>query len=358
MDRILGHACRRIGERLTIQRCFLVRGSVPAVSQRAVDLGPAHTAGSGFRARAEARQREYRANVLGVGYAKLGHLLDLEAARAGKNFVVPEAHAAARLRASQGKGVADRTFANMLSSQAMCFNVFAPLAAETSLATAVLRRFVPGLRSVRSLQFEYTPPRDVFADQNGHGGVDCDLVVEADWASGDRGVVVVETKFVEPEFSSCGFRGSGRAAKGLAVCPRTVPVRTEPTACLYTSRKRFGYWARSLELATLDAERLPDAGCPFGGPLWQLWVNHTLAHAIAQRRGARYARFGVCAPPRNEALLRGGEILEQFRRLLAEPTTLVFLSLDDVLEQIAGLAQLEPRLAAWSEGLRARYLHI
>jgi len=322
------------------------------------DLGPVHTGGNGFRARAEGRQREYRANVLGAGYSRLGHLLDPEATRAGKNFILAEAHAAARTRASQGKGVADRTFSNMLSSQAMCFNLFAPLAANLSLATAVLAPFVPGVTSVRSIQIEYTPPEELFGDQSGRGGVDCDVLVETDWDDGQRGVVVLETKFVEPEFSSCGFRRSGRVAKGLPVCPVDVSVRSEPAACLYTSRKEYGYWARSNQFSTLARERLPAAGCPFGGPLWQLWVNHTLAHAVAAGRGARHARFAVCAPIGNEALLRGGVVLDEFRRILAEPTTFLMLPLDALLERVAGLAERERPLRPWSAGLMARYSRI
>lgn len=56
----------------------------------AEDLGPVYTAGNSFRARAEARQREYRRDVLGVGWVRHGHWLDTQAANAGANFVCPE----------------------------------------------------------------------------------------------------------------------------------------------------------------------------------------------------------------------------------------------------------------------------
>jgi len=84
------------------------------------DLGHVYSTGASFRARAEARQREYRAHHLRVGWAEYGHLLTAEAADAGANFVVPAAFTAAQARQTAGKGVARRTFDNMLSSQAMC----------------------------------------------------------------------------------------------------------------------------------------------------------------------------------------------------------------------------------------------
>lgn len=77
-----------------------------------MNLGRVNTRGKSFRARAEARQREYRANVLGAGCAEWGHWLDETATKAGQNFVVAEAHTAARERAGSGKGVGARTFQN------------------------------------------------------------------------------------------------------------------------------------------------------------------------------------------------------------------------------------------------------
>jgi len=179
----------------------------------------------GYRARAEARQREYRARVLDVAYGRYGHFLTQKAADEGRNFVLPEAFDAAQARQGAGKGVARRTFENMLSSQAMCFNVFAPLSTRLELAGVVLRPFVPGLAAVKAIAIEHTPPADIFNDQSGLGGVDCDLFIEGTNARGEGLVLVIETKFVEPEFSVCGFKKAGRAEKGLRVCPDDVAPR-------------------------------------------------------------------------------------------------------------------------------------
>ena len=66
-------------------------------------LGPIYTKGKSYRARAEARQREYRASI-GVPHGSYGHFLAQEAADAGRNFVLPESFQAARVRQSAGKG--------------------------------------------------------------------------------------------------------------------------------------------------------------------------------------------------------------------------------------------------------------
>jgi hypothetical protein len=320
-------------------------------------VGDSSTRVRTFRHRAEARQREYRANVLRAGWAKHQHWLDRDAVEAGRNFVVPAAHAAALARAECGKGVGERTFVNMLSSQAMCFNVFAPLAADHELAAEVMGGFIPDVTRVHSIEFEYTPPNETFRDQTGQGGVDCDLLLDIEGAGGVRGLVAIETKFVEREFSSCGFRKSGRAAKGLAVCAEAVPARDDHSACLYTARKGYLYWDRTRELTTLSPSALAPTGCPFGGTEWQLWVNHTLVHAEASRRRAERAMFVVCAPQQNEALLGDG-VLDRFRGRLANPATFAFVALDELLAAVERATRDRPLMRSWTEGLLARYGNI
>lgn len=316
-------------------------------------FGRVYTRGNSFRARAEARQRRYRADVLQAHWDTHGHWLAADDATAGANFVVPEAHAAAVRRRDERKGVAERTFENMLSSQAMCFNLFAPLAADSDLATAVLKPLVSGLDRVRAITIEHTPAPDVFGDQTGRGGVDCDLLIEARFVDGQDAVLVVETKFVEPEFSTCGFRKPGRAARGQIACPDNVAVALDRETCSYQRERGYRYWQRTDEHRTLAP--LAPVGCPFGGALWQLWVNHTLAHVEAARRGASRAVFLVCAPSANDALLHGGSVLGGFRELLADPATVGLLALDELIDWISDVSG---EGSPWARGLRERYSRI
>lgn len=132
----------------------------------------------------------------------------------------------------------------------MCFNLFAPLADGADLAATVLAPLLPGLLRVESITIEHTPAADVFVDQAGRGGVDCDVLIEATFGDG-AAVLVIETKFVEEAFSSCGFRRSGRGGRGQVVCPDDVPVREDRGACAYQGVKGYGDWRRSAEHRTL-----------------------------------------------------------------------------------------------------------
>jgi hypothetical protein len=206
---------------------------------------------------------------------------------------------------------------------------------------------------VRSIEIEHTPPSDIFNDQSGFGGVDCDILIEGTNTSGETLVVVIETKFVEPEFSVCGFRKSGRAAKGQDVCPGDVPVRANRRACLYVRNKGYAYWQRSDEHGLLVERALADAGCPIAGGKWQLWVNLALAHEEAKRRGANDVRFAVCTSANNAALLDGGRALDGFRSLLQRPEAIHLIDLDELLARIEDIAPAD--LGAWASMLSVRY---
>lgn len=321
------------------------------------DRGPIFTRGRSFRARAEARQREYRADVLEAGWKRYGHRLDDAASSSGANFVYAEIFEAALERQRRGKGVAARIFENMLSSQAMCFNLFVPLSRDLELATAVFAPFIPEMVKVLSVEIEYTPPNNRLGDQSGQSGVDCDVLIVGERADGTTLVIALETKFVETGFSVCGFRKSGRAAKGFDVCADSVSLRDGTSTCLYELKKSYRYWERTKQYGFLLEEALPERGCPFAGQLWQPWVNLALAHTEAERRGAGSAVFVVCAPAPNERLLRGGRRLDEFRRVLADPSTVLFLDLDKLLRTIESLVEAiaEPARVQWAKRLMARY---
>lgn len=317
------------------------------------DFGKIYSAGDSFRARAEARQREYRAGVLQVACGKYGHILDGDAANAGENFLLAEAFDAAKDRQKDGKGVAQRTFDNMLSSQAMCFNLFAPLGNRPEFAASVLQSFIPSLHKVREIAIEFTPDSSIFSDQSGRGGVDCDVLIEGTDLKGVGVVVAIETKFVEPEFSICGFRKPGRRGKGRDVCPEDISIRKDRGNCLYVRNKGYRYWERSDGFDVLNSEAVPGEGCPFGGQHWQMWVNHVLAHAEADRRGAGSAIFAVCASRNNTRLLKEGVVLDSFKSLLHDPRTAVLIDLDELLSALHNMAP--AGLSGWVDRAKARY---
>ena len=134
--------------------------------------------------------------------------------------------------------------------------------------------------SVAEERFAAEAKQNVSGQQTGRGGVDCDVLVEGQTSRGKL-VQVIETKFVEPEFSICGFRKGGRAKKGQEVCPDDVAVPEDRNACLYVRKKGYAYWQRTDQHHLLAPDALPPRGCPFGDARWQLWVNLALAHEEA-----------------------------------------------------------------------------
>lgn len=324
--------------------------------QSTADCGNVYTQGDSFRAAAEAQQRRYRADALGVADDGVwGHLLSHDAATKGANFLTDSAREAAEARANEGKGVSRaRTFGNMLSSQAMCFNLFAPLNNPEGhdILGRALGKFVGEMGTIRNIQFEYTPSDDVFQDQSGVGGVDCDLLIEYGTGNGPTGLLAIETKFVEQEFSRCGFR----KPDSKTTCPCDVGLQGDRSGCLYTSKKGYLYWGRTDECRTLKPGSIPQSGCPFGDSTWQLWVNHTLVQYEARRRHASRAVFAVCAPSDNKALLGDRQRLNGFRSLLSDPASFVFLPLEELIADLSALVDGQAQWQAWNCGLRERYL--
>lgn len=325
-----------------------------------IDEGMAYTLGNSFRARAEAQQRRFRAQVLQLGYGEHAHWLTQKDALRGANFY-GRAFAEALARAEERKGVdKSRTLVNMLSSQAMCFNIFGNLRTAEGLAIAskALNAFLPWLKEVKRIHLEYTPSNAVFGDQSGRGGVDCDVLIEYETTQGRGGLLAIETKFVEEEFSTCGFRKrSGKVAARLACCPEGTCHRQDFSGCLYASRKGYRYWDQSSHLGTLKPEVLRDGiPCPFGGGLWQLWVNHTLVHAEAKERHLQEAAFAVCAPMDNDALLKDGMTISAFRNALTVPASMLFIAIEDLVGALALSIGLGQFWQDWLVYLRQRYL--
>lgn len=319
-----------------------------------VDEGPVYTKGRAFRARAEARQRRFRAQMLGVDFQKYGHLLCEESAMAGGNFTHPVAMQAARDRAARGHGIhVAKTFTNMCSSQALAFNLFAPLATPEGLgmASRVLRRFVPDMGQVRSIEFQYSPPPEIFRDRSGTTGVNCDVLMEYTTPKGADALMSMEVKFIEDQFAACAFRAPARQEP----CAVDVVIDDRFTGCRYITHKGYAYFERATQLHTLRDEALRARRCPFGGELWQLWVDHTLVHAMAAIRKITHTCLGVCAPIGNEKLMARDHV-EAFAKLLVDPSSVVLLPLEEMIDELTHAVPHEPQWQSWVNQMRARYL--
>jgi hypothetical protein len=323
-----------------------------------IEEGKPYTTDNSFRARAEARQRQFRANELKLPQGRYGHWLRDEDAERGANFYGCAYDVAAK-RAREKKGVNKaRTMGNMLSSQAMCFNIFGNLLTEDGrvIAAKALKEYLPTIQAVKQIDIEYTPNKDVLGDQSGKVGVDCDVLVEYTAANGGGGLLAIETKFVEEEFSTCGFRKNVKIADpGRISCSEGTCPDNNFSGCLYVSRRHYRYWEQSRRIGTLKPEVLMgEQPCPFGDGLWQLWVNHTLVHAEASNRKFSEAAFAVCAPKGNDKLLKGGKTIDDFKKHLTNPASMLLIELEDLIDALQSSAG--PDHQKWIDYLKQRYV--
>lgn len=222
-------------------------------------------------ARMRLHQSWYRAAVLGVPYGPgprpdspnaYGNFLTVADGAAGRNFVDPRAWAAYLARRDGPNVDTDRAERNLLSSQALCFNLFGPLVGDWGLATTLVRALdLPGgVRQVTDVRIEYAPtPRAEYLDN----GTSFDAFVAYLDGDGERAFLGVETKLTEP------FTQSG--ATSAKAEPRYAALTERPDSVW-----REDAWPRRQDLR------------------WrQLWQNHLLVEALRGHPEAPHGHRGL-----------------------------------------------------------------
>jgi hypothetical protein len=108
-----------------------------------------------------------------------------------------------------------RVMTNTVASQPCCFNLFAPLKNRTELAGRLFSELIGKSVMVQHIEIEFTPNShkdlagfeltgdESIGDQGSNRGTDADVAVF--YTSGkQKGVVLIEFKYIESEFSRCG----------------------------------------------------------------------------------------------------------------------------------------------------------
>jgi len=94
--------------------------------------------------------------------------------------------------------------------------------------------------------------------------------------------------------------------------------------------------------------------CPFGGSLWQLWVNMSLAYGIAKETGFDDFNYAVICHEKNNRLSKYGALFEEFRRLLMNPEKLKIIYLSDIKVSFESIESDFPNVT-WAKEFIERY---
>jgi len=326
------------------------------------ELEGVYTTGASFRASAEAYARNYRLTRLHLtDFNKFGHKLTDKDAEQGMNFLPSlrnEILSAVHQRNAKGKGVdIERTTQNMLSSQAMSFNLFVPLNSNKKYSTAFFNQLLGDCRAITNdVEIEYTPSNAIFNDQSGKGGVDCDALLQYTNDNVRDSLLVIETKYVETEFSVCGFRKNeySMQKKKRDLCPIDTIVNSDFSNCRYHYKKHYHYWKVAEDSNLFKMDLIHNDVCPFGGSLWQLWVNMTLAYGIAKERGCNAFNYAVICHERNDKLSDNGKVFLEFKKLLRNPYHLKIIYLSEIRQSFEFLENDYPDIM-WTKEFMERY---
>ncbi len=240
----------------------------------------------------------------------------------GCNLMSPQAVEAGRREVAEADGRkeklvgAKRLWSNLLTSQALCFSLFADLQCDLPLASRVISQLLGKAVEVSRIELEYSPGRGDPSYTKDRSAAD--VYVEYATASG-RGFLCVEVKYHED-----------LVPKG---------ERRDPY------RPRYSEVANQMGCFRLGSEkqlRQP--------PLEQLWRDHLLAGSILAHPHERFdeGAFVLLYPEINQAC---EDAVQKYRGHLASETTFRVWTLKEFLAVLGEHADHE-----WVWSLRDRYV--
>ena len=263
----------------------------------------------------------YRPKPDGPPARLVGSRLPLDfAQQTGATFLTPDALAAARRRTEtvERHQTLDhqRTWADLLSSEALSINLFGDLAADPALADRAVHAWWPDAPgTVADVRFEHSPGRLDPAYLNSLRRFDAAFVL--DGRGGPQGIVAVDVNYHE----------------------RLKAEIPKPT----------NLW-RYLEVAAGSGAFRPGAVDEVQGRsvLCVTWLEHLLLLSMLQHESGAWGwgRYVVVHPAGNTDV---AELCARYRELLADPSTFVSMTVEELLD--AGV--LRPATTA---AIRERYL--
>lgn len=333
------------------------------------------------------------------------HLLRIEDGM--KNFIAPGLYDLTLARFDSHKaGDLKRILTNTASSQAYCFNLFLYMNRHKVLANELFSQLMGKTVVVEHIELEFTPNQmqvDPFSDsftlsetitpqqdesigdQSTFGGTDADVAVfysyiddiegftSSETLNRKKGVLLIEFKFIEAEFSVCSSFKNKQEVRAYCSGPdyyrelvvhQRTDSRQQPL-CGYTRYRNWAMTAKSeifsesvTQSDTLTGNRL--AACPFRYGLNQLWRNMLLAERVAEVRAYNNFDFWVVSPRENDDYLwkqKDTDVEQLFRATLTEKGNRHFrkVHLEEIYAVLEAIIETEED-KVWLSGLKEKYV--
>lgn len=254
-------------------------------------------------------------------HRKLGSRINAASARAGANFLSPEIANLSRREVVYREAGAiidqERLWANLLSSQPLCFNLFGALKLVPEKANAFFRALFPDyVERVEGIWFEHSPGRGDPAFTADHSAFDVFAPIVT--TTGESGFVAIEVKYSE--------------------------TMMEPVAQL---KPRYDELSASAQVF-ID----PNAQALRTAPLQQLWREHLLSRVMVGNGLYGQGRFVVIHPAQNANCASAVRAYQRhFASADPEVTGFQAITLEECLSALAAIGDQET-----ADALHARYL--
>lgn len=325
---------------------------------------------------------------------KYKHLLTVEQSQF--NFITEDIHTATKERFSKHKaGDLHRILTNTAASQPYCFNLIIYLQQHPALADKLFSNLFDKQVRVHHLEPEFTPnlcdniigfertgdegdeEDESIGDQNLKLGIgtDSDIAVFYTYNNDKKGVLLIEFKFIEHEFSVCSSYAGSKKKEGeipeekqqrlernkerRAICNSnnfySKMVETKNSLCGYN---KYFNWELTAKSKVIDGEKIKSmSACPFSFGLNQLWRNMILAEQVALTRHCDEFCFWVFSPIENDNYLwKNEETEKQFREILTPQGNKHFkkVHLENILDKLANIVSDEQE-NNWLTNLETKY---
>lgn len=319
---------------------------------------------------------------------KYKHLLNVEQSKF--NFITEDIHIATKERFSKHKaGDLQRILTNTAASQPYCFNLIIYLQQHPALADKLFSNLFEKQVRVHHLEPEFTPnlcdniigfertSDESIGDQNLKlgSGTDSDIAVFYTYNNDKKGVLLIEFKFIEHEFSVCSSYAGSKKKEGETpeekqqrlernkerrqICNSnnfySKMVETKNSLCGYN---KYFNWDLTAKSKVIDGEKIKSmSACPFNFGLNQLWRNMILAEQVAFSRNCDEFGFWVFSPIQNDNYLwKNEETEKQFREILTQQGNQHFkkVHLENILDNLANIV-CDEQENNWLTNLEIKY---